>query len=171
MDIELIELISSLHSESTGIRDEAVLRVCLLLEKHTLLANDSDFYRGLLPEHLVSKSLTDEDQMEMLKALGNVILNGKSSFNVILFGLKDSSKQYIISIGRILLETHLSTRNEDVIGDILMVISRCLSPSNRKQNISLLSSEDGKLVKLIQEISLNSNAHLKELSEGILNKI
>src|SRR5262245_55073193 len=77
MKAEIKDLFERTKNYDESIREEAVLQLGLLLEKHSRAADTLDYYKTILVPHLLSMVLDEEEQKEIIAELSYLIRTEK----------------------------------------------------------------------------------------------
>jgi hypothetical protein len=82
--IQLVrEILSRTVDEDLDTRQEAILEIALLIEKHSPSRDKQDYYESMLSPELLSISLNEEEQIELVHEVGRIILSDKGTGSLV----------------------------------------------------------------------------------------
>lgn len=77
MQAEIKDLFKRAQDDNKDIREEAVLQIGMLLEKHSRAADKLDFYKSIMEAQLLPLRLDEEEQKEIIAGLSKLIRTEK----------------------------------------------------------------------------------------------
>jgi hypothetical protein len=78
MKVEIKDLFERAKNDNESIREEAVLQIGMLLEKHSRAADKLDYYKSIMEPQLLLLSLDEEEQKEIIAELSHLIRTEKA---------------------------------------------------------------------------------------------
>ena len=172
MDMALENLLKELTSGNKKRRDEAVLCLAMLLEKHSSRPDKQSNYELILPASLHSLSLSSEDQQAIIERLGDLI-ESKEMLPSMLWALgKTTNSAAVLPLLRF-INQHFQEADDDAIWQALIAIENFLVfDSNnqlRDEVVDYLNTENP--LRSFTEIGKRQNPDIVKLSNRVITKV
>lgn len=168
----LNELLERAKCENKEVREEAILQIAMLLEKNSICPDQPSFYETVLSDHLLSISLDESEQQEMIAELGNLILSEKMTASMLWALGKTTSRTALVPL-LTWLRNHNRSLDEEAIWQALIALDNFLGLKVDGTLDCQVADmiRDYNLTSALQRILETDNPRLKKLGQKLLNRI
>jgi len=168
----LREVMDRVVSEDLKVREDAILSLAMLLEKHSTLNSGQSFYESVLPTPLCNLTLDKAEQQEIVDWLGGLVNSDKRTSSMIWALTKSASAvalEYLLS----LICSQGDGLDEDAAWQALIGIDNYLSldKNGNLYHQAILMIHNYNFLPSLQRIASTSDPHLKELAKRMIEKL
>lgn len=172
MNSVLLPVLEALTLDKQPLREEAILQIAMILERHSEAPNGNAFYERVLQEELKGLQLSHEDQLYIANYLGDLIQNGKGGFDVI-WALGKAKREIAFPLVVSSLGSQSEGFDEEFIWEALNALNKFVVVSNddidleAQQQLLSVNHVENWLTK-VEKIGSPRN---QEKARGLLAKI
>lgn len=164
-------LLDSLSSDNVELREEALVQLGMVLERHFASVGKESFYRMMMAHDVFAVSLGETELEDLLKSVGKRVLARQLRPNFMLWALGETTSAAVLETLLSLLQEHNSALDEAEMEELLSAIDRCVSIGDRKSgtaNATVLRRYDARL--LLETVAKSGSPNNRLLALGILEK-
>lgn len=172
MDAIILDLIKQADSSDREEQREAILQIAMLLEKHSNAADTSNFYEGIMPAHVSSLVLTEDDRQQVITELGKLIESDNFSPSL-LWALGKAKRIEALLLLLTFLNRNCQSLEQEATWQTLSAIENLLilkeDEQIDKRAADLLQAHD--LNNCLTSLVNSGDADIKVIAQRILSKI
>ena len=172
MNPALDKLLEQTKSENKEVQEEAILAIAMLLEKHSTRADKPSFYKEILPGHLLSITLSEYEQQELIAKLSTLIMSEKMTPSMIWALGKTTLNAALMSL-LVLLNDRSCQFDEEATWQLLVAIDNALIIRNN----GMLDPQVRSLIRCsnptpsLRMIAEKGNPRLKKIAQNLLKRV
>lgn len=166
----LKEILSKTTSDDLATRQEAILELALLIEKHSPRRDKQSYYESMLPPELLNMSLTEDEQTELVHEVGRIVLSDNVTGSLVWALSKSSSLDALeYLLGYVCGEP--SPNDEHGIWQALLRIHIFLYQDHPLHNQVLDLGQRYNLQKVLEQIEKHCGEDVRKTIQGIRQRL